>query len=160
MMKFACTTSWFKAKCFSLLRLWVMPSFPCIWTPQLNVCFYSAAPAWQASKGVGDRKKRKKSGKFQFPEGRGTTYVGLYGEAPPERGIFFRLQVYERVEISLVDVSKRVGKKICHLGLWKGPKGLTDEFYGFIKSRKRSIFVIDSYLKDSAFTAVKRDANF
>ena len=42
----------------------------------------------------------------------------------------------------------------------KGPKGLTDEFYGFIKSRKRSIFVIDSYLKDSAFTAVKRDAKF
>ena len=49
---------------------------------------------------------------------------------------------------------------VCHLGLWKGPKGLTDEFYGFIKSRKRSIFVIDSCLKDSAFTAVKRDAKF
>ena len=42
----------------------------------------------------------------------------------------------------------------------KGPKGLTDEFYGFINSRKRSIIVIDSYLKDSAFTAVKRDAKF
>ena len=26
----------------------------------------------------------------------------------------------------------------------KGPTGLTDEFYGFIKSRKRSNFVIDS----------------
>ena len=26
-------------------------------------------------------------------------------------------------------------------------KGLTDEFCGFIKSRKLSIFVIDSYLK-------------
>ena len=39
-------------------------------------------------------------------------------------------------------------------------KGQTDEFYGFIKSRKRSIFVIDSYLNDSAFTAVKRDAKF
>ena len=37
-------------------------------------------------------------------------------------------------------------------------KGLTDEFYGCIKSRKLSIFVIDSYLNDSAFTAVKRDA--
>ena len=43
--------------------------------------------------------------------------------------------------------------------LKKGPKGLTDEFYGFKKSRKRSIFVIDSYLKDSAFKAVKRDVN-
>ena len=46
------------------------------------------------------------------------------------------------------------------MGLWKGPKGITDEFYGFIKSRKRSIFVIDSYLRDSAFTVVKRDAMF
>ena len=52
------------------------------------------------------------------------------------------------------------GRQICHLGLWKGPKGITDEFYGFIKSRKRSVFVIDSYLRDSAFTVVKRDAMF
>ena len=36
-----------------------------------------------------------------------------------------------------------------------GEHWLTDEFYGFIKSKGRSIFVIDSYL--SAFTAVKRD---
>ena len=43
---------------------------------------------------------------------------------------------------------------MCHLGPQKGPKGLTDEFYGFKKARKRSIFMIDSYLKDSAFTAV------
>ena len=44
----------------------------------------------------------------------------------------------------------------------KGPKGLTDEFYSFVKSRKRLVFVIDSYLnvQDSAFTAVKRVANF
>ena len=34
------------------------------------------------------------------------------------------------------------------------------KFYGIIKSRKCSIFVIDSYLKVSAFTAVKRDAKF
>ena len=31
----------------------------------------------------------------------------------------------------------------------------TDEFDGFKLSRKHSIFVIDSYLKDSAFSAVK-----
>ena len=55
----------------------------------------------------------------------GTPYDGLYGEAPPERGIFFRLQVYERVGILLL-----------------------------------LIFVIDSHLKDSAFTAVKRDTKF
>ena len=33
-------------------------------------------------------------------------------------------------------------------------------FYGFIKSRKHSISVIDSHLKDSAFTAVKRVVKF
>ena len=44
-------------------------------------------------------------------EGPGDTpYDGLYGEVPPERGIFFRLQVYDRVGISLVEVYKRVGK--------------------------------------------------
>ena len=44
--------------------------------------------------------------------GRGTPYDGLYWEAPPERGIFFRLQVYERVGISLVEVYKMVGRSV------------------------------------------------
>ena len=86
----------------------------------------------------------------------GTPYNGLYGEASAERCTFFRLQVYERVGISLVEVYERVGKSV----IWVCERAQTDEFYGFIKSRKRSIFVIDSYLKDSAFTAVKRDAKF
>ena len=42
----------------------------------------------------------------------------------------------------------------------RGPKGPTDEFHGFKKSRNRSIFVIDSYLKDSTLTGVKKDAKF
>ena len=45
--------------------------------------------------------------------------------------------------------SIRKGRKIYQLGLWKGLKGLTDSF-----------FVTDSYLKDRAFTAVKRDTKF
>ena len=36
--------------------------------------------------------------------GGGTPYNGLYGEAPPERGTFFRLEVYERVGISRAEV--------------------------------------------------------
>jgi len=36
------------------------------------------------------------------PGGGGTPYNGLYGEVPPERGTFFRLQVYKRVGISQV----------------------------------------------------------
>ena len=42
----------------------------------------------------------------------------------------------------------------------KGLKGLTDELCGFKKARKPFILVIDSYLNDSAFTAVKRGAKF
>ena len=41
-----------------------------------------------------------------------TPYNGLYGEAPPERGIFFRPQVYERVGILLSYVYERVGKSV------------------------------------------------
>ena len=88
--------------------------------------------------------------------GRETPFDSLYGEAPPERGTLFRLKVYERVGILLVDVYIRVGN--LSFGSVKAPKGLTDEFYGFKKSRKRSVFVIDSYLKDSTSTAVTRDA--
>ena len=41
-----------------------------------------------------------------------TTHKVLYREAPTERGNFFRLQVFERVEISLVEVYKKVGKPV------------------------------------------------
>ena len=34
----------------------------------------------------------------------GTSHGSLYREAPPERGTFFRLQVYERAGISLVKI--------------------------------------------------------
>jgi len=36
----------------------------------------------------------------------------LYGEAPPERGTFFMLQVYERVGISRAEVYESVGKSV------------------------------------------------
>ena len=45
--------------------------------------------------------------------GGGTPYNGLlYGEAPPKRSTFFRLQVYKRVGISQAEVYKRVGKSV------------------------------------------------
>ena len=47
--------------------------------------------------------------------GGGTPYDGLYGKAPPERGIFFRLQVYERVGISLDEVYERASALIAAL---------------------------------------------
>ena len=42
--------------------------------------------------------------------GGGTPYNGLYGEASPERGTFFKSQIYKRVGISLPEVYERVGK--------------------------------------------------
>ena len=44
--------------------------------------------------------------------GGGTPYNELYGEALPEMGIFFRLEVYKRVGISRVEVYKRAGKTV------------------------------------------------
>ena len=38
-------------------------------------------------------------------------------DAPLERGIFFRPQVYEMVGISLVEVLKLKAREICRLGL-------------------------------------------
>ena len=43
----------------------------------------------------------------QSSRGRGSSLCWPVREAPPEMGIFFRLQVYERVEISLVEVEGR-----------------------------------------------------
>ena len=42
--------------------------------------------------------------------GGGTPYNSLYGEAPPERGTFLTLRVYERVGISRIEVYERVKK--------------------------------------------------
>ena len=55
----------------------------------------------------------------------GTPYDGLYGEAPPERGIFFRLQVYERVGISLDEVYEGGECAYCSLSSIFGGKNLT-----------------------------------
>ena len=42
----------------------------------------------------------------------GTPYIGLYWEALPKRGTFFRLQIYKRVGISQVEMYKRVGESV------------------------------------------------
>ena len=52
---------------------------------------------------------------IHYPGGEGTPYNDLYGEAPPERGIFFRLQVYKRVGTLLVEVYERAGKSVMRV---------------------------------------------
>ena len=49
--------------------------------------------------------------------GGGTPYEGLYREAQLERGIFFKLQVYKRVAILLVEVYKREEKSV--IWVWR-----------------------------------------
>ena len=47
-----------------------------------------------------------------------TPYNGPYGDASPERGTFFRFQVYERVRVSLVNACEGGGgERICHVDL-------------------------------------------
>ena len=75
--------------------------------------------------------------------------------APPERGTFFRLQLYERVGILLVVVYERVGKSV--ISVCEMPKRPNRWILWIIKSGKRYIFVIDSYWNDNAFTAVQKE---
>ena len=74
--------------------------------------------------------------------GWGTPYNGLYGEAPPERGTFLRLQVYERGGISLVEAYGRVETNVI-FGSKKVQKGKQMKFMAVKKkTRKRFGFVI------------------
>ena len=77
------------------------------------------------------------------------------------KGYHFRLQVYERVGISLVEVYDKIGKTVISVGK-RAQKGLTDALHAWLwkELSKPSCFVIYSYFKDSTFTAVKRDAKF
>jgi len=45
-------------------------------------------------------------------------YSGLYGEAPPERGAFFKLAVYQRVGKIAMLVYKRVTKPTAKWKKW------------------------------------------
>lgn len=38
------------------------------------------------------------------PGGKGTPYSGLYGETPPERSTFVRVDVYKRAGISCIEI--------------------------------------------------------
>ena len=78
----------------------------------------------------------------------------------PLKGVpFFRLQVYDRVGILLVEVYESVGLSVISVRK-KDQKGSQIYFKAVKKSRKRSGFVIYSYYECSAFTLVERDAKF
>ena len=72
-------------------------------------------------------------------------------DAAAERGTFFRL--HGKVGNTLVEEYERVGKSVISV-CKKSQKGLTSDIYGCDKVG--SGFVIYSYDKESAFTAVKK----
>ena len=82
-------------------------------------------------------------------------YNGRYWESLPERGTFFRRQVYKRVGISLVNIYIRIGRSLI-AACKKGPNinGFTDAVYGCEKAKK--IHGLAIFSKYSAFTAVQR----
>ena len=93
---------------------------------------------------------------FLIPRNRGEGYLrpynGLYETALPERGTFFQASgIWKSRDFTCWSIWLSV----------KGPKRPNRWIlYGLIKSGKLPIFVINSYLNDNAFTAVKRDAQF
>ena len=57
---------------------------------------------------------------------RGNPYNGLYGEAPPERGTFFRLEVYKRVENKRVEEKKTAAQEnYCLSAIKRGFRNIT-----------------------------------
>ena len=102
---------------------------------------------------LGTQYWRKPYERIKF-RGEGTPYNVLYGEAPPKRDTFFQAQVYERVGISLVVVCKRIRKSV--ISSVKRPKRANRCILWLGKSREKySGLVINSCLKESAFTALK-----
>ena len=69
------------------------------------------------------------------------------------------LTLCEKLRNLLVEVYKK-GGEIFHFGLSKGTKSKQMHFIAVKKLRNCSGFVIYSNLKDSVFTAFKRDAKF
>ena len=67
-------------------------------------------------------------------------YKDLYGEAPIERGIFLRLQVYERGWISLVEAYGRVETNVI-FGSKKVQKGKQMKFMA-VKKKRENVLVL------------------
>ena len=67
---------------------------------------------------------------------RGVLPIMAYsGEAPTERGAFFRLQVFGKVR-DLPNSSTWKGREICHFGRQKDSKGQAHAFHGCEKVKK------------------------
>ena len=82
------------------------------------------------------------------------------GEAQPDKGPFFMPQVHERVRISLVEVNETVGRFVISVRNKAQKSWHMHYVCERVGARKLSGLLICSHLKDSAFTAVRRDTKF
>ena len=80
------------------------------------------------------------NGKTPLKDRGETPYNDLYGEAPPERGAFLRLQVYERGGISLVVVYGTVETYVI-FGSKKVQKGKQMKFMA-VKKKRENVLVL------------------
>ena len=70
---------------------------PCSWLKETDKRIYKLSSTKLNPRSSFEDRGSKIPGEVQ-------PFNGLYGEAPPKRGTFFRIQTYERVYISLVEV--------------------------------------------------------
>ena len=102
----------------------------------LQLCIFLGAK-WETLMSVpAGRPGRRDVGLLKIPGG-GLPSMAYKGSLCPKGGTSFRLQVNERVGISLVEVYEPVAKPV--ISVWKG---LQLHFVARKKSRKRSHFVI------------------
>ena len=89
----------------------------------------------------------------------GIPYYGLYGKAPPGRGTSFRLQVYERVGISLVEVYERVDCKTVRIFAYSSKREQSNERSGTrLKTESEtgeSFFSLASHARLARFARVR-----
>ena len=79
----------------------------------------------------------------------GTPHNDLYRQAPRERGTFFRLQVYKRVEISLAEVYE--GQENASFRSVKRPKRTRLTIMLFIFPSKKTYFAWQDHISSFTF---------
>ena len=90
--------------------------------------------------------------------GGGTVYKGLYLEALPLRVTFYRLQVYERVGISPVEMYEKEGQSVISV-CKKAQKGQQMHFIVVKKSRKSAGFSIYSFFQRQNISSSLKGCN-
>ena len=78
--------------------------------------------------------------RLKYPGGRGVLPMMAYTGRLARNGYLFQASsIWKGRDFTCWSILIK-SREICHLSLWKGPKGLTDEFYGLL-SRENVLFL-------------------